>query len=62
MDKITSVKNTVKFHVYRHRAKYASAATIIIVVAAFNKLDRKAEWDAFLKEHNLLNEYYLPED
>ena len=56
-EKITSAPKKVKNHVVNHRAKYATAITVVVcykthrnVVASFND---------FLEEKGLLDEYYL---
>lgn len=63
MNKLNSVKNvttSVKNHVHKHRAKYA----VVTTAAAFTALMmRNAEdWNNFLKEHNLYDEYYKTEE
>lgn len=55
-NKLTSVKN----HVARNRAKYGFAAGFITCYAiAYNA---KKQWDEFLDEKGLTEEFYTPED
>lgn len=47
-------------HVYERRARYAAGATFVATVVMFNKLDRVEDWNAFLEEKGLLEEFYTP--
>jgi len=59
-DKIRNFPYNAISHVERHRAKYAAGATFVATVWLFNKIDRKAQWDAFLEEKGLTDEFYTP--
>jgi hypothetical protein len=50
----------LKAHISNHRARYAATGTAVVLTTAFLKLQfRNAEiLNAFLKEHNLYDEYY----
>lgn len=56
LKKIASTPKKVKTHVIKHRAKYAAAATAAVAL----KLQFKTanEFNAFLAEKGLLEEYY----
>ena len=60
LEKTATKINSVKTHVATHRAKYAAATT---AVGALWLMHRNAKvLNEFLEEHNLLDEYYLPEN
>jgi hypothetical protein len=61
-DKIRIHKEKVVAHVKKNRGKYAASVTLVAVVAFFNHVDRKAQWDQFLKDQDLFEEYYTPEN
>lgn len=52
MNKLKTLQN----HIYRNRAKYAAATTLAVCVAI--RLHSAKEWNAFLEDHNLLDEFY----
>lgn len=58
-DKIFVTRIRVQYHIQKHRAKYAVAATAATAYA----ISRKSvnDWNAFLVEHNLVDEFYAPE-
>jgi hypothetical protein len=58
---ITSAKEKVLNHVTRHRAKYAFVAGATTATIVLNKMDRVAQFNAFLEEKGLTDEYYTPE-
>ena len=53
-DKIRRLKN----HVVLHRGAYSSIATSIVLGYFITK--RAEEWNAFLEEHGLMDEFYGP--
>ena len=59
MEDIKNTLTTIENHVATHRAKYATAVTAITAFA----LSRRAvkQWNEFLEEKGLLDEFYLPE-
>lgn len=60
---IAAVKNRVNAtaaHVHRNRGKYAAATTAAAFLALMNR--NAKELNAFLAEHDLLDEYYCPEE
>lgn len=57
-NKITSASQTVKNHVVRNRAKYAFVAGATSTVYVLNKTDRVAQFNDFLEEKGLLDEFY----
>jgi dihydroorotate dehydrogenase len=63
-DKIKTAKFKVKYHVMRHRAKYASAVTATAMMYAGYKLAERnrEELDHYLEEHGLLEDYYAEMD
>lgn len=56
--KFTSTPSKVKNHVVKHRAKYAFVAGATSTVALLNKVDRVAQFNAFLEEKGLTDEFY----
>ena len=55
-NKIKSVKN----HIQKHRVKYAVAATVTTCAALhFATVN---QWNAFLDDHDLRDQYYIDED
>lgn len=62
-NKIVSAKNkinTAVVHVHRNRGKYAAATTAAAFLVLMNRNAKVL--NEFLEEHNLLDEYYAPED
>lgn len=55
MIKSTKTK-AIRNHVRRHRAKYAVGATLTVV--AYGTIKRAKQWNEFLNEHGLLDEFY----
>lgn len=54
--KITAIKE----HLHRNRAKYAFAAGFLACYAITNRA--RNEWNEFLEERGLTDEFYLPEE
>jgi len=59
---LTSPARKVKNHVVRNRAKYAYVAGFASAVVPTTKLDRVGQFNDFLEEKGLLDEFYRPED
>lgn len=55
-DKLRLIKN----HVYTYRGRYTAIATLTMCAVVNNA--RVKETNEFLEKHNLLNEFYAPED
>jgi hypothetical protein len=55
-EKITSTPRKVKNHVVKHRAKYAVAATAAVALKL--QFHTANEFNTFLAEKGLLEEYY----
>lgn len=56
METIAKKAASVKNHIYRNRAKYAVVATLAVAGVAFVK--RANEWNEFLDEKGLSDEFY----
>lgn len=56
MNKIAIKVVRTRNHIRHHRAKYASAATL--TVCAYLAVKRADEWNEFLAEHDLTEEFY----
>ena len=61
-DRIKSVATSVKGHVYRHRAKYTCAATLVVCYKLHSVTVE--QWYAFLEEKGIDKSEFLltPED
>jgi hypothetical protein len=46
-------------HVYSHRARYATATTLLVCYAVSTA--RRDEWNRFLDDNGLMMKYYTPE-
>lgn len=60
-DKLSSVKERVSpvaNHVYRNRGRYAFTAGAVAATYVLGKRDRVAEWNQFLEEKGLTDEFY----
>jgi hypothetical protein len=55
-EKLTILKN----HVSRHRAAYAAGATA--TAAGYLFVKRAQEWNEFLKEHGVYDEFYTMDE
>lgn len=60
LKKITSTPKKVKNHVVRHRAKYATVATTVVMVKL--QTDAVNRFNDFLKEKGLYEEYWTIEE
>jgi hypothetical protein len=56
LDKITSTPKKVKNHVVKHRAKYAATATAVVALKL--QMQTAKQFNAFLQEKGLYEEYY----
>lgn len=61
LNQITSIPSKAKKHIVRNRAKYAFIAGAATATITLNKLDRVADFNAFLEEKGLTDEFYKPE-
>ena len=52
--------NSIRNHFYRHRFAYGVATGL--TAAGYLAMKRADEWNEFLEEHNLLDEFYKLED
>lgn len=59
--KLKTLKNRVTTHVTNHRAKYAFVAGFVSCGTLLYKMDRVSEWNKFLEEKGLTEEFYAPE-
>jgi hypothetical protein len=62
MNKLNAVKTSVKNAWHNHKGKLAVASTITTVIGTALYARHVRETNAFLKEHDLYDEFYLPED
>ena len=53
--------STVRKHVVDRRGRYAFIAGSALTFVALHKLDRVSDWNAFLEEKGLMEEFYTPE-
>lgn len=56
--------NSIKVHVHNHRAKYAAGAATLATatVGGIFVVARAKEWNEFLEEHDLYNQFYQIEE
>jgi heme/copper-type cytochrome/quinol oxidase subunit 3 len=59
-DKLTALKT----HIHNHRAKYAAGAATLATatVGGIFVVARAKEWNEFLEEHGVYNEFYQIEE
>lgn len=58
---VSSTTEKAKTHIVKHRAKYAYVAGFTTAVVLQKKIDRVSQWNAFLEEKGLTDEFYRPE-
>lgn len=62
-NKLSSLKNrvsTIEHHIFRYRGRYGVTAGAVAAVVVLNKVDRVSEWNEFLIEKDLFDEFYHP--
>lgn len=59
---LKTYKDETVAHIRNHRVVYTAAVSVTATVAVLNKIDRVSEWNRFLEEKGLKDEFYLVED